>query len=355
MKTTAELRATYIDRINALPSQFPALNALRVAAAFMVFILHLNYFDVAVWKGFVGEFFWLYEVGYVAVRLFFVLSAFLLTLHWLKTPRYGEFMSKRFWRIAPTYYFSLVIVFGAVFVAGAASGKDWVIQLWQHLFFVSGTSSVPGFGVNPVYWSLSVEMAAYLLLPLLVRITLGVVNYIGVAILLSIPVLWKLLVVYVVTQEWMDPYTANYAWYAFPSFIFDFAVGILCAKALVEGFHLPAMMRHVAIPAGLLVLLVSVFPGSGTTGFITGAIVPVLCGWLLLSTLNSQPIASWASKPTISYLSNISYGFYIWHAFIIYVVVSLGGTNFLVAFSAALSLSLVASATSYRWTKPLHA
>lgn len=337
----------------AAKDRMPGLDGLRVWAAAMVFLLHLNWFGADVWKGFIGELFWLYEAGYSAVNMFFVLSAFLLTLRWLKDPDYTRYMKRRLARIVPAYYVCVAFIFLLVYLKDVAAGKLWVIELWKHLLFVPGMTSPPGFGINPVFWSLSVEMFGYLLLPFIIKFLFTVRLWYSLAVMLIIPIAWKLLLAFGAWNLESHVTTLSYLWYALPSFLFDFAVGVVAAKYVLEGGVLPEKINNPWMPIGLLMLLASFTPESGSMRLEVAPFVSVLCAWAVLAATRHRGFSLWSTRPPVRWLADISYSFYLWHAFVVYAVVSLGKDNFVVTISASLFLSLLAAWASHRWVEPL--
>lgn len=336
-------------------AHIPGLDGLRVWAAAMVFLTHLSYFGMDVWKGFFGELFWLYEIGHAAVDMFFVLSAFLLTLHWVRKPNYLQYIKRRIARIVPAYYVSVIFIFALVYLKDVAGGKLWVIEFWKHLFFLQGTTSLSGFGINPVFWSLSVEMIAYLLLPFLIRFLFTIPLRYSLTAALLISVAWKLLLTYGfrISESHESDMVLNYLWYTFPSFLFDFAMGIAAAKYVLDVGLNTKKTTNPWLPIGLLMLLISFYPGFGSARLEVAPFVSLLCVWAVLAAIQHPGFSLWSARPSIKWLAKISYSFYLWHAFIIYMVVSLGGVNFVVGASASLFLSLLAAWASQRWVEPL--
>ena len=116
-------------------------------------------------------------LGSMGVRLFFVLSGFLITrtlLQWRDTPgRYRIFYGRRALRVVPLYYATLILVFVVLPGLGGpqvpASDLAWSGQ-WPLWLFVSNWTAPFGFGAGPVphFWSLAVEEQFYLLWPLVV-------------------------------------------------------------------------------------------------------------------------------------------------------------------------------------------
>jgi peptidoglycan/LPS O-acetylase OafA/YrhL len=103
--------------------------------------------------------------GYLAVDIFFLLSAFLITLSsgklfegQLKFSNYKVFMQKRWIRVYPAYFF--VVVFGYVFILHFHRTAN---------FFLSLTLLNLVFGLSHLFghlWSLGAEWITYLLYPL---------------------------------------------------------------------------------------------------------------------------------------------------------------------------------------------
>ena len=112
-------------------------------------------------------FFWNFHgIGKVGVYLFFVLSAFLLTsivLREGKSFKYGNYMKKRFFRIAPLYYLVLVFILLMQQNYGVDKASLWIDgginSLLQHVFFYKGDS---------ILWTIPIEFSFYFILPLLV-------------------------------------------------------------------------------------------------------------------------------------------------------------------------------------------
>ncbi|HEX3060186.1 MAG TPA: acyltransferase family protein, partial [Usitatibacter sp.] len=107
---------------------------------------------------------------YLAVHVFFVLSAFALAYSATQSPTgYGEYLVKRFFRIAPLFY---VLVAWAIYRGGR---PDWA-TLAANLTFTFNL--VPGMHLSLVWagWSVGVEMLFYLVFPFLL-VSLGRISW----------------------------------------------------------------------------------------------------------------------------------------------------------------------------------
>lgn len=148
------------------------IDTLRGLAACAVTLFHFNEpvksaFDPSFYKTFVGY-------GWLGVPAFFVISGFSIQSSAARTPSFARFASKRFWRIYPPYIASIVVVLIIVGLRKAATGTNDLITLPQSVTGVLATLTLTTApvtevtSINWVYWSLSYEVAFYILLGLTV-------------------------------------------------------------------------------------------------------------------------------------------------------------------------------------------
>lgn len=128
------------------------------------------------------------KFGQMGVQLFFVASAYTLCLSWQRSgddaPHVWRFYLRRFFRIAPLYYFGIVLFAGIHFglqwetesAAQTGTGLQWApytpSAIAANVGFVHGF--VPGAhnAIVPGGWSIGTEMAFYALFPLLITVVL---------------------------------------------------------------------------------------------------------------------------------------------------------------------------------------
>lgn len=344
LKDWSEIRGGYHARARAMPARFHGLDALRVFAALSVFVTHLYMLHVDVPVGFFGELFWAYEIGHVAVNAFFVMSAFLLTIHLLQRPGYPDYLLRRIKRIAPAYYVSVAILFAAGAYWMEIPRSEWVMELWLHLFFLQGTATPPGLGVNLVYWTLSVEMIGYLLLPLIIRVVFSGIG--GLVLMLALTAAWKFAL-----MKWFQSHeTVNqFIWYAFPSFLFDFAIGVQLAKSVMDGDRMPAVADKPWLAVGTLCVWVAFLPGWQSTQILAFPITAILAAWAVHAFMKDERTNALGARDGMRIAADMSYSFYLWHAVVIYTVVQLGGAHALVGVPASLLLSAVIAWLSMRY------
>ena len=111
-------------------------------------------------------------LGDWGVNLFFILSAFLLSsecFHLASRRELARFYTRRFFRIAPGYYFMLLIIYLFTVPHTLLFSQQGLKQVGANLTFTQylfpGTAS--NLNANGSLWTLTIEMSLYLVLPLL--------------------------------------------------------------------------------------------------------------------------------------------------------------------------------------------
>ncbi len=150
-------------------SYWPQLDALRAFAVLAVMATHFS--------GTVHA--WVPELGTGAVRLFFVLSGFLITGILLRCRgrvaagvstmgfQLRQFYLRRSLRIFPAFY-------GTLFLAAALNMEAMRPTFWWHFFYASNflvASRNAWIGIVSHFWSLAVEEQFYLFWPWLILFT----------------------------------------------------------------------------------------------------------------------------------------------------------------------------------------
>ena len=150
---------------NNTPNRNLAMDGIRGLAVLIVFLSHTSGRDQSL-----SPLLQFNGIGHVGVYLFFVLSGYLLasTLidEWYRNGSISvkNFLIRRFFRIAPLYYFVLVIVFlyqqiTSQFYSSYLHINNGLVGFIKHLFFIKG---------DGVFWTLPTEFIFYLILPWLV-------------------------------------------------------------------------------------------------------------------------------------------------------------------------------------------
>jgi len=139
-----------------MKNEIKSLTGLRGIVALWVAFFHFSFFRNEFIQDVVGK-------GYVAVDIFFVLSAFLLTVSYsgkfenLNSQAIKGFYKKRVNRIYPVYIISVVFI--ALFLVKTSVAEFLINATLLQCFFH------PDDLLNVVYWSLSTEWVCYLIFP----------------------------------------------------------------------------------------------------------------------------------------------------------------------------------------------
>jgi peptidoglycan/LPS O-acetylase OafA/YrhL len=283
-----------------------SLNGLRAAGAVLVMLYHVNSWNLQVIRG--------SSAGYTGVGLFFVLSGFVLT--WTARPgtTIGTFYARRLARIYPNHLVAFVLgVAVTVLVAGTALDVPTVLA---GLFLVQAWSpdGEVVFAVNGVAWSLSCEIAFYLVFPLLLwglrRVRAGT-RAVAAGVALAVPPVIGLL--------W--PGTIALLFHLPPSRLPEFVLGMVTAMAVQEGWRprLPAPVLLGALAVGILGAARFEVHPTLLTAVLAAVFAPLAarCAWGDISGRNR-----WARHPVVMLGGALSFSFYLLHELVIKVLVA---------------------------------
>lgn len=298
---------------------------------------------------------------------FFVLSGFLLYRPFARAALRGgapvplkRYALRRAARIMPAYY---ACVLGCLLLYSAVRYSALVPSAGQlPLFAVFGQnySMDTVMKINPVTWTLCVEAAFYVLLPLLglIAFLLGprrIGHQVAVLIaLVGLTIGWNAVLH---STGW-----GALASKALPSYIGYFALGMLLAM-WVEWRSLRAGRGSLgrASTAALMVLGFSLVAanaywhetaGSFTTAWILVGNLPAALGFAILiaaAAAGIGPAVGWLGARPLVGLGLISYGIYLWHLPLILAVRELGLLPAAFAPRLALVLPLVIGAATLSW------
>jgi peptidoglycan/LPS O-acetylase OafA/YrhL len=312
--------------------QYSHLNALDGFRACLALWVYLGHLAAAV--GFKNYFL---DRHALAVDLFMVLSGFLMVHTWKQNGDQYRFFSKatlafycaRFFRIAPLYYFLLLVCYlmspslaqmhdyslkaippvWAANIEGYSPNTSWNFEgfnwIWLHLTFLFGL--VPGMeNSTPLPdWSLSLEMQFYLVLPILLiclkKVPLIVVAIACAALALTAPKLFgNYLDAGLIThfgQPSFLPYRLN-----------AFMAGMILAFLLKSDYKFRSFTLHNLLI--FLSALLCIFPLS--------KLIIIIYIFFALLVFNKITFASKIlSIYPMKFLGNISYSIYLSHILIV--------------------------------------
>jgi exopolysaccharide production protein ExoZ len=302
-----------------------ALEGLRGYAAFLVFLVHAfgvlsmriygldpDGHDIASDPNLArAAIVFLYRSHY-GVDLFFVLSGLLMAdLALRRWPGTGPFLERRWLRIYPAYAVSSIIVAAAL---ALLSGRQFSArEAWANVFVLQGFFPLGIAAVNPVSWSLTFEVAFYLVVPLLAARWAGSGTGERPAVLATA-------FVAIVAAAWLAPIPNGTSLAYFALFIPGIALGQM---GEADRERLAARMPLALVVIAWIGFTIAYkFGALAYLGPAASACFAIATGLLVLKACDSRgSFADALSGPVPRWLGKYSYSFFLIH----YIVVHLWG------------------------------
>ena len=314
--------------------RWPALTGLRGLAALGVLLFHA-FVLAGQPRDLPAPVTWLFAYGWSGVDVFFTLSAFLLTLPFLPTvpaaerpPALLTYGRNRLLRILPAYYAQMAVLL-AVGFAGMGGALGWP-RLDAGLFLANAAflyGAMPSIDpMVPPWWTLPVELAFYLVLPLFARLlSPGRWQWMLLAIVASLA--YRVLLMHAGLTR-----TEEVAWIEHvPGRLHQFLVGMLAAYAYARlrarsALPGPGRADLLAFAAGAAFIALPALGWLASGEPFQGGPVaqPFLASWHLFASLvvAVMLLALAAGAPRarkllsvgpLQALGVVSYSLYLWH------------------------------------------
>lgn len=309
---------------------------------------------------------WLGELSGLGVKLFFVLSGFLITRLLLdEIDAHGRIHFKAFYRrriarLMPAFYLYLGVALAVLCLRHKPI--PWAAVTSSVLYITNYYQAFTGAQSNIVShcWSLAVEEQFYMLWPLLVAfLFIRRVNMAGALAVIILAVwCWRLFLT-LLTETSVD-----YLYRALDTRADELAVGCLMAVLVRHATwraRLAVIMR-LPLAGAVLVLLIYIFTlahGQGKVfkygvGFM---VEPIMIALLILTTVVAASkakgwLAALLNHRLLVHMGQVSYGVYLFHGMIMYSVqhaVQNRTGSFWLGFATAFVAVFAFAAATFRW------
>jgi len=124
-----------------------------------------------------------YLQGWTAVWVFFVISGYLVTMLLMREENsqgrvaFGPFLVKRFFRIVPSYWMTILIYWLACVALLPDDYESFMERLPYFLSFMPEYANANGYSIFTHSWTVGVELKFYLLLPPIVFLMIKNANW----------------------------------------------------------------------------------------------------------------------------------------------------------------------------------
>ncbi|AZB27035.1 acyltransferase [Chryseobacterium bernardetii] len=314
--------------------RFYGLDHLRSLAIVMVLLFHYRSFKHPEWVDTIGRF------GWTGVDLFFVLSGFLISGQLFQemsskgSISLKSFYIKRFFRIIPSYFFTLFLYFTIPFFRE----REALPPLWKFVTFTQN------YGLDVIHqgtfshaWSLCIEEQFYLLLPLFLLMIMPskFFKYFAVLIVFFITSsLMMRLVIWNGTIAWIDNNSLEFwrSWYMkiyYPTHtrLDGLGTGVLIGYFMQysAGFKKAVHQNgNKLLISGIILLGIAfwicneqVSKGASVFGF---TLVAISYGFIVLSAVSSSSFLSRCKSYITAEVAALSYAIYLSHKGIIHMI-----------------------------------
>ncbi len=338
------------QQVGGIRSFLPAVEGMRACAAMGVVVTHVA-FQTGHSSGVSGRLFGRFDL---AVAVFFTLSGFLLWRGHAAAarglgarPRTGHYLRSRVVRIMPAYVVAVVVILSLLPDADHASPTVWLANLTLTQIYVPLTLT----GGLTQMWSLSVEVAFYLALPILALLARRLPVGARVPVIAALAALsWAWGWVPIHAGAGTNP--LNWP----PAFFSWFAAGMLLAEWVHSPIGPPhrwARRRAVMAVVAVLAYLLAASPLAGPEGLIPGTAtqfaVKTAAGSLVAFALVAPLVLDRTDtghrllgSAAMVTLGRWSYGLFVWHLAALAMVFPVLGTfAFTGRMPAVLGLTLI--------------
>ena len=342
-----------------------ALTSFRFIAAFMVFVWHSHVFHSSLIR---------YELGYVGVGFFYILSGFILTyVYFEKLKKKNVKNIKKFYiaRVAKLYPVHIVTFLASIpffleTVKTVFPEHTKLTVLGVALSNLSLTQSyLPSgdvnFSFNGVAWSISVELFFYALFPIIIFMLAKYYKYLTIKKLLIImSALWIILMtLYLPQQSYLD----DWRFYVFPiARLPDFVMGVFLGMVFLRIEHGQVAQRLMkkanftwleVVSIALLIVSITLSPIFPQSVRFSLTLMPFWAAIIFVFAHQKGWVSRIFTVRPLIFLGEISFSFYMTHLLVIAYLSQLGYSVELTALLSLVCAVLISSILYVFFEEPM--
>jgi peptidoglycan/LPS O-acetylase OafA/YrhL len=296
------------------------------------------------------------DLGKHGVIVFFVISGFIIADSYTKRPHYFSWIVRRILRIAPLYYFWILI---AIF--SGQTSKYWMeffdverittTNILMHLLFIGYLDYTITNSILGVEWSLSIEVFYYVLFPLIIAPLIKANNNLKlIGVVLFTYLTWIFL--YMPSLNGQSTYLIF--WSPLP-YLISYLIGVISWQ-MRNKIKLNSKMSDSIIIINLIIFVALINNLSPFIESFSVIVVSFMTGSLLISCNNKAKLTKVILlNPLIQFIGILSYGIYLCHFFIINWIQNTGYSEPLTFFIVIISSLTISFFTYHLIERPFRA
>lgn len=263
--------------------------------------------------------------GWVGVDLFFVLSGYLITrLLCAEVGRHGRIRYTRFYikralRLAPAFVCLLLAAVAAALVSTDRRGNLEAVAIAAA--YLMNWNAAFGWlpqGYLSHTWSLAAEEQFYLLWPALLGLVLPRRPVVWIIAGLALAIAWRSALI--IEGAGLERIYHGFDTHADPLLI-GCALGVISAADATRRWA----SRWSVIPAAIMVLMVfSLQAESASVQSLATLATAIASAWLIIAAMEPGWLRSCLSVRALTFTGRISYAWYLWHPFLIFMLAGHG-------------------------------
>lgn len=356
---------TFTEKINKLLQRdtgkkklIPEIDGLRTLALLPVILMHFN----TNYKRYLGQplgdrYEDIVGNGERGVFLFFAISGFILSLGFynvlLKGKRidYKDYLLRRLTRLEPPFIIATLLLYFAVQTSFNGDSTNLLNHLIPTLTYTHHLIFGYWSPINPVTWSLEVEIQFYLLIPFFCLLLFARSQRFRIVLLIALIVLFPILFIHQGSIFLENPHLKR----SLPVFGSHFLVGLLFLNLYTSSFWASVKTSYVWDFIGIVSILIFIGCPVGTNRPVETLVIDILILSIFFSVFKGVLLNRFFSLHAVVVFGGMCYSIYLLHYPIFfavsklskYIVVQHYLLNYILQFAFAFSVMFLCASVFF--------